>query len=75
MAIRTLTSKGQVSLGSLFPEITLWALEGLPASVCALKTFCLSQYWERYNDRISLKLGGAGWAAGCSELGGVLDEV
>lgn len=44
MAIRTLTSKGQVSLGSLFPEITLWALEGLPASVCALKTFCLSQY-------------------------------
>lgn len=74
MAIRTLTSKGQVSLGSLFLEITLWALEGLPACVCALKT-CLSQYWERYNDGISLKLGGAGWVTGCSELGRVLDEV
>lgn len=75
MAIRTLMSKGHVSLSSLFPEMTLWALEGLPTSVCALKTFCLSQYWERYNDGISLKLGGAGWGTGCSELGGVLDEV
>lgn len=59
---------------SELPLPSLWALEGLPTSVCALRPSA-SQYWERYNDGISLKLGGAGWGTGCSELGGVLDEV
>ena len=30
MAIRTLTGKGQVSLGSLFPKMTLWTPDGFP---------------------------------------------
>lgn len=32
---------------------------GPPPLCVPSRTFCLSQYWERYNDGISLKLGGA----------------
>lgn len=47
MATRTLTAEDQVSLCSLFPDMTLWTPRAIPISACGLKIFCPSQYWER----------------------------